>query len=225
LWDDKDNIPLGSIEEYEERQEIGCQLYSKMLFNSSGLPFEERKMAWIAWSGAKSIRGLYCEDHYEHLCARWELFESSRREPETAQRLGFTVDFVTSVDVIGRDLKRTCQEHHYFSDSDGLICLERLLVISLLHNSGIFLISKNRRPTALHSRLVMNRTETGYTQGMNFLAAFLLLTLQLSSPGMSDGLLGRGYVTPQVTIANCFPFLMQNYPNLNMSCSIALSSF
>ena len=67
----------------------------------------------------------------------------------------------------------------------GLEVLERVLAANLLHRPGL-----------------------GYTQGMNYLAAFLLLTLQLcgSAAGedAEDGLLGAGHTTAPAAEEDAF---------------------
>ena len=173
-----------------------------LLLGSGGLPFEDRRAAWLGWSGAAAKRSAHPTGHYAALRAQWLAYQQAAKEiheeggtdddtvamhalaaeraaaalrregesdGENEKRLGdddrsigvaavapFPADFGRSVDTIGRDLRRTCQEHHYFALADGLAVLERVLAGMLLH-----------------------RPVLGYTQGMNYLAAFLLLTLQV----------------------------------------------
>ena len=170
LWDDDDGtdaraIPI-TIEELQAKQLAGDAATVDMLLGSQGLQFSDRARAWLAWSGAADNRNQFSPDHYAKLKEKFSQYQreqphagassasSSHDAPSPSNP--FTKSFKKSMDTIGRDLKRTCQEHQYFSDADGLACLERILATSLLHKPAL-----------------------GYTQGMNYLAAFLLLTLQL----------------------------------------------
>ena len=174
LWDDGDDgnnsassVPL-TIEQWESKQLAGDAATVEMLLGSQGLDFSDRARAWLAWSGAAAARQQHPAGYYDALKKRWASFQQQEEggDGSGGEATGTTStsdadpllppSFRKSMDTVSRDLKRTCQEHQYFSDADGLECLERILATSLMH-----------------------RPMLGYTQGMNYLAAFLLLTLQL----------------------------------------------
>ena len=170
-----------TVEAWAARQASNDVTTLAMLLSSSGLPFADRTNAWLAWSGAHARRARVAPGYYAALRGKWEAYsaasKASSAAPPSNPPEGFPVDFTASVETIGRDLLRTCQEHHYFAAADGLAVLERVLATSLLHRPAL-----------------------GYTQGMNYLTAFLLLTLQLGgSNGEADSVpedfLGKGHVT------------------------------
>lgn len=178
LWDDDDddahiklspNGPRSWILEsqYGSRSDAALRL----LLSTQGLPFHIRARAWGRWSGAEDLRGLFPLDHYRRLRDRF----TAHSDGSSPIRDSYFEDHLA---VIGCDLKRTCQDHSYFTNADGLVSLEHILTATLIH-----------------------RPDVGYTQGMNYLGAFILLTFQLAGENDTDieSSMGSGYYcTPAV---------------------------
>lgn len=127
----KSKIKRQSVEDWVRLQACGDDSTHEKLMSTAGLPFADRRQAWLAWSGAHAARKSYAADYYAGLRARWESYQTLNKDssnsseaaplPAVGAAMGvLPPDFARSLETIGRDLNRTCQEHEYFSDGDGL---------------------------------------------------------------------------------------------------------
>lgn len=121
-----------SVDEWIRLQACSDAATHEKLMSTAGLPFADRRQAWLAWSGAYAARKSHATDHYASLQARWASYQALNQggnnkisqtvpSPVALAATGeLPLDFARSLETIGRDLTRTCQEHEYFSDGDGL---------------------------------------------------------------------------------------------------------
>jgi len=124
-------IQRQTVEDWIRLQTCCDAATHEKLMSTAGLPFADRRQAWLAWSGAHAARTSHAADYYTALQARWNSYQSLNKEgsngseaeplPTAGPAVGdLPPDFARSLETIGRDLNRTCQEHEYFSDGDGL---------------------------------------------------------------------------------------------------------
>jgi hypothetical protein len=138
-----------SAEHWLRLQASGDAATHAQLLSTAGLPFADRRQAWLAWSGAHTARERHAPNHYASLRARWLVYQThvaATAAAASASEIGggaatwplpaavgaLPQDFAQSLDTIGRDLTRTCQEHEYFSEGDGLEASARLGILFVL---------------------------------------------------------------------------------------------